>query len=55
MVVNGAEALKAATAEEFDLILMDIQMPVMNGQDATIAIRKKKKIPHRCPDGKHHG
>lgn len=43
MVVNGAEALKAATAEEFDLILMDIQMPVMNGQDATIAIRKSGK------------
>ncbi len=40
MVVNGAEALKAATDEQFDLILMDIQMPVMDGRDAAQAIRK---------------
>ena len=40
MVVNGAEALKAAAEDSFDLILMDIQMPVMDGRDATEAIRK---------------
>jgi len=38
-VENGEEALKAFTEEEFDLILMDLQMPVMNGLQATRAIR----------------
>jgi len=38
-VANGAEALEQATSQHFDLILMDIQMPVMNGRDATQAIR----------------
>ncbi|WP_227545995.1 response regulator [Marinobacter fonticola] len=37
---NGAEALDLATHEAFDLILMDIQMPVMNGRDATVALRE---------------
>ena len=36
---DGAEALRAAEGESFDAILMDIQMPVMNGTDAIIAIR----------------
>ncbi|MBZ0335442.1 7TM diverse intracellular signaling domain-containing protein [Marinobacter sp. AL4B] len=39
-VLNGAEALERATKEAFDLILMDIQMPVMNGRDATLALRE---------------
>ncbi|MDX5297928.1 MAG: response regulator, partial [Gammaproteobacteria bacterium] len=39
-VGNGAEALEQGTREAFDLILMDIQMPVMNGRDATKALRE---------------
>ena len=37
---NGQIALEAAKEEIFDLILMDINMPVMNGIEATTEIRK---------------
>jgi PAS domain S-box-containing protein len=37
---NGEEALSCISEEQFELILMDIQMPIMNGFDATMAIRK---------------
>ncbi|WP_027184557.1 transporter substrate-binding domain-containing protein [Desulfovibrio inopinatus] len=39
-VSNGKEALQALQETEFDVILMDIQMPVMNGVEATLAIRR---------------
>jgi len=47
---NGAEALAAITRDAFDLILMDVQMPVMNGYDATLAIRAAEQgTPRRVP------
>ena len=42
VAVNGAEALKISTATDFDLILMDLQMPVMDGLAATEAIRLRE-------------
>jgi signal transduction histidine kinase/ActR/RegA family two-component response regulator len=37
--VNGEEAVNLAKSEDFDLILMDVQMPVLDGYSATQAIR----------------
>jgi len=40
---NGAEALAAFVKERFDVILMDVHMPKMDGFQATAAIREKEK------------
>ncbi len=40
VVENGVEALDIVKKEKFDLILMDMQMPIMNGFEATEKIRE---------------
>ncbi|WP_040278393.1 ATP-binding protein [Psychroserpens damuponensis] len=40
IATNGQEALEAHADGDFDLILMDINMPIMGGNEATKAIRK---------------
>ena len=40
---NGQEAVDMVEQEDFDIVLMDCQMPIMDGYDATLAIRKTEK------------
>jgi two-component system sensor histidine kinase/response regulator len=40
---TGEEALTALAQRSFDLVLMDVHMPDMDGTEATIAIREKEK------------
>lgn len=44
-VLNGRKALDAAKNNSFDCILMDIQMPEMDGLEATLLIKEFSKVP----------
>jgi two-component system sensor histidine kinase/response regulator len=48
-VENGARALERFKAEPFDLVLMDMQMPVMDGYSAVKAIRDWEALRGRSP------
>jgi PAS domain S-box-containing protein len=40
---NGKECLDALAQNQFDIVLMDIQMPIMNGEDALYELRKSEQ------------
>lgn len=49
-VENGKEAIEVMKHEDFDIVLMDVEMPVMNGLETVIYIRKNFPYPkNRVP------
>ena len=47
---NGHEAVQALEQQEFDVVLMDVEMPVMNGLEAVSEIRERERsVGRRIP------
>jgi CheY-like chemotaxis protein len=48
MVADGREAIEAWEREPWDLILMDVQMPLVDGLTATMEIRRREAVTGRA-------
>ncbi|MBI3243672.1 MAG: response regulator [Chloroflexi bacterium] len=46
-VDNGQAAVERSAREDFDLILMDVQMPILDGYTATLSIRAREQVTGR--------
>ena len=54
VVGNGQQAAEAVERNDYEMVLMDVQMPVLNGLDAAALIRSRGEMADYCPDCIRH-